>query len=469
MKKLLFLLLCVSNLLFGYNVLDNNNDKTITIYSKGIGHVLEKGKINLLEDNSIIYQNIPSNFISDTLSVEFENIDILTQGYFHNNNNIKTILNNYINKEVFYTFKDNDSKYLIGKLILIENNNCLIEDKNNKVVYNIPTNQIAISKIPSNIISTSFVKWDYNNPKKINSTNYNLNYLVNGLSWRSEYNAVILDKDNVLLKGWFNVRNFSGVDYDNVNLNFVAGDINLNDKKVYKKEMAMVKTSMLSVSNDSSGEIENENNLGYKVYHIPFKTSLKNEQDMQIKYINEKIKYKMKNIFVEKIYHPYNEKSYETKLNSDQEIILDTQTSLPEGNIRFYNKDVFVGTDYVKNLSTNVNKKFIIGKNFDISLNIKINNDNNYKNSLFKNSSCKNLNVSVKSYEIINDSNKNEKIEIVLLNSDNSEIKILDKDSSFKVVDDSTNTLQKFKLVGEIKNNVKEIIKIEHKRCLVYQ
>ena len=51
-----------------------------------------------------------------------------------------------------------------------------------------------------------------------------LNYLTEGVNWRSDYVAVVGNDDKLDLTGWVTLNNRSGMDYRNARLKLVAGD-----------------------------------------------------------------------------------------------------------------------------------------------------------------------------------------------------------------------------------------------------
>lgn len=403
-------------------VIGEKSSKILSIYNKGIGHIQEKETIELLKGTTeALYKNVPAAIITDSLNVKSNDIHILTQHYFHNTPNITNIAKYNIGNEVTYYNKlIDDKQYRKGKFIAINNNTGLIEDNG---IISIPLDNIVFKTLPTNMHINPFLSWNIAPIKETKKENIELNYLTRGLQWKSEY-TVLLDETNkkMDLSGWFNIKNSSGIDFEDMTVKVIAGEVNSIDDKPQPRAMMAKTMAMDNVAGTMEREIKPEDVSGLKVYALPFKTTLMNNQDTQINFINEMIDYKKYNQF----YSYADNIQKNEKPNQVLSFVNTTKKALPQGNIRFYSKEIFVGSNTIGDLSDGMEQTLIIGKNFDIYLNDEIKDKKEFKNANKDGYFCKYNRIIDKKYEVVNNQKNKEEIRINLNipSKDNNKLKI---------------------------------------------
>ena len=209
MKKIIFLIFTAS--LFS---------KSITIYNNNLAYISVNKEYNLSKGlQEIKFSNLPDSLIADSLFAEFNSSDanIISQSFYKNSFNFSSILKANLNKELEFFTKD--KKRLSGKLISINPN--IIKSINR--YYIVASNDIIFSKIPNIANSKAYIKWQVAAKKDIKNT-LNIDYLINGISWKANY-VIKLKKDSLILKAWADINNQSGKEFKDINCSLVAGDL----------------------------------------------------------------------------------------------------------------------------------------------------------------------------------------------------------------------------------------------------
>ncbi len=354
----------------------NNSDLNLTIYNDSIAMITEERKVNFKEGKQqIIYENVPSNIIQESVRTKFSNdLTLYSQNYSFDTINFNSLTKFYLGKKISYI---NNLNKKVGA-ILLSDNPLLIKDLDTKEVI-VLTNQekIIFPEIPESMTLNPNLFWIVDSKKAQDNGFIKINYLTNGFNWQSNYTLSISKKS--ALNGWITVTNNSGIDYPNANLTFLAGDINLFKKNVFEKQYMTAnmdsKESFAAMPLAFTPEVTEEAFNGYYLYKIPFKESLKDKETKQISFINkDNLKFKefaqtklTTNIFNRNVVPITFDSMIEIENTKENGLGL----SLPKGLIRVFKEDKdnieqFVGESEINNISTNDKFSLNIGKLFDI-------------------------------------------------------------------------------------------------------
>jgi len=438
-KKSLLILGIGCSLFAEQLVIGQNSLKNLNIYNNNIAFMQEYENVKLNKSiDTIIYKNIPSSIITDSVNIKNDSLNILTQQYFYNTPTQYNILKANINKEVIYFLDTKSYELKKGKLLSITNNNSLIKDNQNNFIYFIPNNQIQIEKLPSNMYINPFLKWNLSSMNSIQDNNIQLSYLLKNMTWNSEYNAYLDTKNKKMkLSGWFNIKNNSGIDFKKINLNIIAGKINnidnQNHRYNYRLKRSMVMANISSLSNKN---IKAKSTSGLKTYKIPFKVDLNNKQNTQINFINDEFDYKMVNKFNLR----YNNGIKNLKAKQFLNFENTTNKPLPSGNIRFYTT-TFLGSNKLVDLSPKMKSSLYINDNFDLFLNNNILTQKTYKNVFKNGENCRRLYNIVSKTKIVNNNNNTEEIEINLNINNNNYTNIIVDNSNVQIDKNENNQI----------------------------
>ena len=236
-----------------------------------------------------------------------------------------------------------------------------------RVIFNqVPTNLSARPSLVFDIYSESALVQDIE-----------VSYLTNGISWSADY-VIELDKNSQMdLNGLVTLTNNTSVSYDNVNLQLVAGDVNMVSKSRVMKNSRNVMMLDAAMPQAAYG-MEQEAVSGYYLYSLKRPTDILSNQTKQVSLlsgskINTKKTYQYDSpvfYYAEGVVENVKPTMYlnfaNTKANSLGE-------ALPKGIMRVYEKDsrgglVFVGEDTIDHTAIGQDVRLRLGEDFDITL-----------------------------------------------------------------------------------------------------
>ncbi len=107
-----------------------------------------------------------------------------------------------------------------------------------------------------------------------------LSYLVSGLSWSAYYTAILNEAENQMkLASWATVQNMSGRDYPNAKLTLIAGEL----RRVTPPTPMPAPRAVPLAAQEK--EIETKPAFEYHEYRLPYRTTLKDKQTLQLSFL----------------------------------------------------------------------------------------------------------------------------------------------------------------------------------------
>ncbi|WP_300380738.1 hypothetical protein [Clostridium sp.] len=224
----------------------------------------------------------------------------------------------------------------------------------------------------SNLIPNSMII----NLESIKTRTLSLCYLTGNITWNSSYN-VILKKDSLSIESWFNIVNKSGLNIENASIKCIAGEANLSYSGPILYNKGIKYTNELDLSNNTQDIAD------YSVYVLENKYDLPNNTLKRIYNFNKS------DVLYSKIYEfGYYLNIADIKITFDNTAENNLGIVFPSGSINayaYYNNNLeFLGGNSISNIRINSSVSFIIGKNFDVSVERKILAYNQYKDYSFK-------------------------------------------------------------------------------------
>ncbi len=329
-------------------ILANN----ITIYNNNLAFVKEEKNISV-EKKVFFIDNLSFDIIDSSISLDTKDLNILSYELHKPSSFINELLKINLNKEVKFTINKTQKE---GKLIAIKPQ-IVVEDKEkNYYIINNPTTLIF-----KNFITTykknPFLKVKVASNEDKNSTIL-LKYLINGLSWKSNY-IINLHKKTLDLKAFIEINNHTLKSFNNYNISFLAGSLN----RAYIRAPKMAKTLALE---SEEVEIKPSKIDSYYLYKLPYKESIPKKSKKFFKLFEvEDIKYKA---YYQTSTYFFNRYIQNLKFIKTIEF-KNTNTlnePLPQGVVRVYKKDIYLGQDYIKNSPKNSDIKIKTGIEFDL-------------------------------------------------------------------------------------------------------
>ena len=218
-----------------------------------------------------------------------------------------------------------------------------------------------------------------------NSGNLSLAYLTNGISWRANYVANVIDNTKLDLTAWVTINNESGIDYNNANVQLVAGQINqTRSNSAYFGEMRAMAVAAPKMAMADGIEIAQEDISAYHLYTLPNKTTIKDKQTKQITLMERNaVKYTKEAELTSPLhFFPNSDIEFKNKhLSMYYNLINNTASNLgvqlPAGTIRFYENDTqgnlqFIGENTITHTAKEEKMHLYLGDYGNIFANGKI-------------------------------------------------------------------------------------------------
>lgn len=206
--------------------------------------------------------------------------------------------------------------------------------------------------------------------------NLELSYLTSGLSWYTDYTAILNTDDSRLdLTGLVTLTNQSGMTYHNARVQLVAGDVH----RIYPEQHISKKMMALASEIADSAQMKKEGLFEYHLYTLPYPIGLSENQIKQVALLSVTQIPVSKEFVLQGADYYYSGK-YDTisqKLKTNVFISFvnkgkDLEIPLPKGIIRVYKKDIegnsqFIGEDQIDHTPQNELIRLSLGNAFDIT------------------------------------------------------------------------------------------------------
>lgn len=358
----------------------------ITIYQGGLALITENREIELnAEQHSLFLPDVAPETIIESLMIRFTPDDastptpIVTEKKLNRNQlSPQTMIQHSVGKEVMVISSFNGREKEEKATILSDNGGLLLQYKD-RIELDLPENaRLAFKDIPAGLNTTPVLSITLKDlPQKKSRYHAHLNYLTHGVTWNADYIAQLDDASKTLaLKGWATLNNNSGIDYQNIKINLIAGDLNIVNPPV-----PQMRKTMMAMAADMSYESApiNTTTLGdYHLYPIADATTLQNNTQTQLSLFH-----KTGIPFTKSYQFENNSPHYRTHLDAALEhakVTLHVQNdeasqlgfALPNGTIRLYQHDedltTFIGEDRLPATPNQQSIALNIGKAFDITL-----------------------------------------------------------------------------------------------------
>ncbi len=284
MKPLLHLSFVLGVLLYADTTVPQTASKlAITIYNDDRAFVHDTREVNVTAGaQKLIYEGVPEQVITASVVPTFDGVDtrLFSQNYIYDLISLNSMLKNSIGKPVdFYT--NGRSPTLSHGTLLAWKPSVMVRQKGTGKILTLerPT-QVIFPSVPPSMITRPSLVWNIETAKA-GRLGIDLKYLTGGISWKSDYVLNLNDKDLDLV-GWITVNNRSGVAYPNAQITCLAGEVN----RARPERSDRVRTEKLAMAMPSP-EVKEEAFSGYHIYKIPFRETIANHQQKQIRFLDK--------------------------------------------------------------------------------------------------------------------------------------------------------------------------------------
>lgn len=403
----------------------------ITVYNQDLGLIKDKRFIEFKKGKNIInFTDIAS--LIDATSVHFkalkyeDEITIQEQNYAYDLVSTDKLLEKYIDKVIQVITEDN--QVYEGVLLRFDANQLTLAKTKEETIIMVSRQKvrdIKFPKLPQGLITKPTLIWEI--ISDINDRDLcELTYLTKGINWQANYVAIINDKnENLDLNGWVTIDNQSGSSYKDAKLKLIAGDIHLLKPKDVREEqkygIAALKTA--------AREFEEKTLSEYHLYTLLKPTTLNDRQTKQINLLSSN------NISCTKIF-TYNGVQYGKKVQVNLEFVNSEKNGLgiplPKGKFRVYEADKegsleFIGEDEINHTPKDEEVRIYLGDAFDVVGERKMIERQKIT-----------PNIREDTYEIEIRNHKNEEIEVLIVEPQYGDWKVIKTTQDYKIKDAQT-------------------------------
>lgn len=258
------------------------------------------------------------------------------------------------------------------------------------------------------------------------------NYLVNGLSWTTEYALVIgRDEKTAHLQGWTMIQNFNDWHFDVSRLKLIAGQINRSSKNYGAPDMHARSLMSMAVAMESQdGNVEPTAFSDFQLYEIPGTYDIRANEVRRISLLDAE------GVQVQKRYrYTSNDRYSEFPTGGQIRVQYDLPNTrrnklgapIPAGNVKIYGQSqgqrILIGEDAVSNIPTDGVIAVTSGMAFDLLVKETPVSQNRITDRIFEQST-----------EVLFQNRKNETVEIELERNLNTNQRITSSSIPFEMV-----------------------------------
>lgn len=352
MKKSLFLTtIFYAGLAMAETVVPMNSQTNlnVTIYNDNRALIKDERQISLTKGvNELAFAGVSANMMPQTAILSGVGLTTLEQNFNFDLLDQESLLQKSVGQTVHTEYIDPNGKITNNVATLLAyNNGRPVLKIGGKIETNYP-GRIVFDTVPNNLRAEPTLVISADSEHEVTEP-VQLDYLTTGMGWNADYVARLDSNEKTMtLNGFVTLTNHSGTDYNNANLQLVAGNVNtVREERVYYDASPRMAKAMVA----NSVGMEAENLADFYIYTVPNKTTLLSNQTKQVALLSgNKISvnktYELDNAFpvytdeIKKakpqIYLAF-ENSTENKLGMP----------LPKGVIRLYKQDKKGGTQFV--------------------------------------------------------------------------------------------------------------------------
>lgn len=346
----------------------------VTIYNSDLGVVKESRTLDLgLGLGEYLFEGVASKI--DTTSVKLNSEDgsfyVLEQNYKYDLVSREKLLQRYLGERISGYAVMGDEKELVEGTLLASSGSQLILQKDDGSIQMADVKDLRLPTLPDGLIVRPTLQWLINSASA-GTKNAQLSYMTRGMSWSSDYVAVIDRDDKMMdLNGWVTVTNNAGTTFENATLKLVAGDVN----RVKAAQMLSWETdAMYARSEAIPDQFAQQQLFEYHMYDLKRPTTLNDNEQKQISLMSAQ------GVGVEKEYVYESSGGWrvtgdtnkvQVKLNFDNSEDNGMGMPLPKGKLRVFKADEqgslqFIGEDFIDHTPRDETLRILMGNAFDI-------------------------------------------------------------------------------------------------------
>jgi hypothetical protein len=343
---------------------------TLTIYNNNLALVQDIRRLDVAAGRSRLeFKDVSASIKPETVALSGRGLSVVEQNFDYDLLTPAKMMEKAVGKQIqiIRTNPGTGGQTTETATVLSVNEGVVLRVGNRIEVLRddgIPT-RVIFSSIPENLRAepTLSVTVDAAGGGERETT---LSYLTAGLSWKADYVALFDERQSALnLQGWITLNNTSGTSFKDAKAELVAGDINISDS--YQQNNYQYRSA---TSSGGSGAANAEAIADYKLYALPERVTVAQNQTKQVGFID---------LHAVKAERAYKYETSEFASNSNFEHVdsvlkfRNAGAALPSGTIRVYMRDVegepkFVGENTLDHTPADSDLAIKLGEAFDITV-----------------------------------------------------------------------------------------------------
>jgi len=358
---------------------DDRTGLEVTIYNSNIGLVKDTRSFTLTRGGraEVLLEDVAAKVQAETVLPVSQTPQkqwvVLEQNYEYDLLTPNTLLAKYVGRSVQLLTYDSDNQ-------VVERQTATLLSLNEGPLYQVGKEihikhpgHVILPEVPEELVARPSLRWLVEGDKGRHTIQ--VSYLSGGLTWKADYvlkvNQATTSGD---LTGWITLNNQSGIAYPDASVKLVAGDVHrAPPERRYPPVQAR-----LELARVRPPEVTEEAFMEYHLYTIPWKTTLKHNQQKQVELLSRS------ELGLERHYLADVPASFvtasrkgKTKLPVNVRLsFVNTKANhlgdpLPGGIIRIYSEDQagtlqFAGEDRIDHTPRDEEVKVTLGKAFDL-------------------------------------------------------------------------------------------------------
>jgi len=287
MKKSILTFLAAAALWGNTLIPQTRSDLSVTIYNDNRIFVHDVREANVSAGKQrLIYEGVAGSVISASVVPTFSGIDtrLYSQNYSYDLVSLSSMLKYSVGKEISFMSNGKNPVRSEGILLAYDPVVMVREKGTDRILSLEKATQVMFRNIPKGMITRPSLVWNIETARA-GTLGVDLKYLATGVSWKSDY-VLNLGPDTLDLTGWITVDNRSGVSYPNARITCLAGEVH----KAESPSFMIRKSRAMPMMADR--RVREEAFSGYHIYKIPFRETLADKEQKQIRFLRKsKVKY----------------------------------------------------------------------------------------------------------------------------------------------------------------------------------
>ncbi len=357
----------------------------LTVYNSNVALVRDVRSVRLPAGNlELRFADVASQIEPETVRIVSltapKQLTVLEQNYRYDLMSPQKLLQFYVGKQVTLVrqvTENNSTKEVSMEATLLSDNNGPIWKVGGQIITGMPADHYVFPSLPPNLYSKPTLVWLLDN-RSAGEKKIEADYMTKSVDWNADYVLTLPSEAMVAdLSSWVTVKNSSGVDFRNTQLQLVAGQLHQAAQNI----MPMGGRAMMMEAKAAAPGISQEGLSEYHLYTIQRPVTLPNNSSKQIAFV------RAGGIKVQKSYEINGRQSYfyspyqggqptkepvQAHLKFKNSEANSLGVPLPEGVVRVYQADSsgrmqFVGEDRIRHTPKDEELNLYIGNAFDVT------------------------------------------------------------------------------------------------------